>query len=186
MAPKMQGQRRVNALPHDHLLSQAMKEDYKPLPSLRLLEDLFVLKGGTLVWRIDRGGKAKAGTQAGSPHKNGRLAVKVLGKQYYVHRIVWALTHGEDPGPLQIDHRDRNPLNNDPSNLRLATKSQNGHNRPARGYWWNPHNRRFYAKIAANGTHTYLGCFKTEAEARAAYLAAIEQHHGEFACDLTP
>ena len=159
-----------------------MNQVYKPLPSIGLLDDLFVLKGNTLVWRIDRGGKAKAGTQAGSFLKNGRLAVKVLGKQYYVHRIVWALTHGKDPGMLQIDHRDGDHTNNSPENLRLATHGQNVQNRPARGYWWSPNNRRFYAKITANGKTTYLGCFKTEHEARFAYLAAIRQYHGEFAC----
>ena len=66
---------------------------------------------------------------AGSLAPSGYWMVGVKGHGHYpAHRLVWALRHGRDPGPLHIDHRDRVKGNNRPSNLRLATVVQNAHN----------------------------------------------------------
>ena len=159
-----------------------MNQAYKPLPSVRLLNEIFKLQNGKLVWRIDRGGKAKAGTLAGSPNKEGRLAVKVLGSTYYVHRIIWAIANESDPGNFQVDHIDGDHTNNNPSNLRLATHAENIWNRPARGYSWHKRLQRYQVKVTRNGKSVHIGTFKSKIEARNAYLAAIRQYHGEFAC----
>lgn len=159
-----------------------MKQAYKPLPPIRVLNEIFRLKGGVLIWRIDRGGKARAGTVAGSKNKSGRLMVRALGVDYYVHRIVWAIANNKDPGEFQIDHIDGDHTNNHPSNLRLATHGQNIQNRPARGYSWHQHSKRYVVTVNANGKAHYIGAFKSKLEARAAYLNAIKKYHGEFAC----
>ena len=49
--------------------------------------------------------------------------------QHAVHRLVWILSHGCDPCPLEIDHIDHDPHNNHPSNLRAVTKAENMKNR---------------------------------------------------------
>lgn len=40
------------------------------------------------------------------------------------HRLVWLLTHGEAPPPI-IDHINRVPFDNRPSNLRAVTQAEN-------------------------------------------------------------
>lgn len=89
----------------------------------------------------------------------------------------------------KIDHRDRNPLNNQRLNLREATQSQNGANRgPNRnnrsgykGIWWHPLRSRWYASIRVNRRKINLGCFSDPKDAARAYNAAAIKHFGEFA-----
>lgn len=52
-------------------------------------------------------------------YKNGKK------KQYLLHRIIYEAHFGEIPENMVIDHRDRNPLNNDITNLRLVPQSIN-------------------------------------------------------------
>lgn len=41
------------------------------------------------------------------------------------HRLVWTVTHGPIPDGMQINHIDRDPQNNRPSNLELVTCREN-------------------------------------------------------------
>ena len=50
-------------------------------------------------------------------------------KRYFIHRYIWELHNGTSPDGYIIDHIDRNPFNNQLSNLRLATPSQNNLNK---------------------------------------------------------
>lgn len=43
----------------------------------------------------------------------------------YVHRLVWETFVGDIPKEFEIDHVDKNPLNNNLNNLRLLEKGQN-------------------------------------------------------------
>lgn len=61
----------------------------------------------------------------GEPH-GWQLMYK--GKSYLVHRIIFWLTHGEMSSDAVIDHIDRNPLNNNLSNLREVSYKENAHN----------------------------------------------------------
>lgn len=54
--------------------------------------------------------------------KNGK------GKKYLLHRIIYQAHFGEIPDNLVVDHIDRNPENNDITNLRLVPKSINNMN----------------------------------------------------------
>lgn len=130
--------------------------------------------------------------RAGSKLPTGYWAVPIKGHgTYYAHRLVWALRHGRDPGDMQIDHRDRDRGNNRPSNLRLATPTQNAHNTDALpngstgikglttvngGYW--------QAQIIIAGTRHRKG-FGTGVEGKAravAWLGSLRRAHvGEFA-----
>ena len=50
---------------------------------------------------------------SGIPFKeSGYILTSVLGKQYRTHRLIWMYMTGEDPGELEIDHKDRNRSNN--------------------------------------------------------------------------
>ena len=54
---------------------------------------------------------------------NGYYNFDVNKKSYLVHRAIFLLVNGYLPE--MVDHKDRNRLNNLPSNLRAATRSQN-------------------------------------------------------------
>lgn len=88
-----------------------------------------------------------------------------------------------------VDHADGNGLNNQKSNLRACTPSQNSQNKKKdhnslskfKGVHPNTKNCRFRATIRINGTIKNLGVYKTEKDAAIAYDKAAKKHFGEFA-----
>lgn len=90
--------------------------------------------------------------------------------------------------PLQVDHVDGNGLNNQRSNLRLATSAENAHNQASRGGTSSfkgvtRHKKAgsWQAQIKVSGKHQYLGLFKSEIDAARAYDRAAIELHGKFA-----
>ncbi len=74
------------------------------------------------IWMINNQGYAVTNTK----HYN------VAEKKYKVilmNRYIWELHNGKIPEGMLIDHIDRNPLNNQLSNLRLATPRENNRNK---------------------------------------------------------
>ena len=89
----------------------------------------------------------------------------------------------------EIDHIDRNGLNNRWFNLREASRSQNAGNTKThtdnktgfKGVC--PNHKRFSAMINEGGKTKYLGTFDTPEEAHEAYMQAARDLFGEFASD---
>ena len=115
-----------------------------------------------------------------------------------VSRLVWKWVTGEDPGQMQIDHKNRIKTDNRFGNLRLADSAQNQHNigkqRSRDGgeaksrykgvtYVRDRHGNLAYiiARISLYGQRIYLGSFETEEQAYTAYCEAAERLHKEFA-----
>lgn len=89
----------------------------------------------------------------------------------------------------EIDHIDGNRLNNQKSNLRFATSSQNKINRGARkdnksgfkGVSWHNQRKKWTARIMASGKYLSLGLFLNKEEAAKAYNDAVIKHYGNYA-----
>ena len=90
-----------------------------------VLASLFEIKNSGIVWKVGR----NKGEFAGTPDSGGYLQVDLRARfnnsscLVYVHQIVHMLDKGYVPN--RIDHRDRNKLNNAPSNLRETSPSHN-------------------------------------------------------------
>jgi hypothetical protein len=88
-----------------------------------------------------------------------------------------------------VDHIDTNPLNNNISNLRFATRSENGMNRSKQcnntsgvvGVCWHKPNKRWFAHIQINGKKKHLGNFKTITAAKRARIEAANKYFGSYA-----
>ncbi len=90
------------------------------------------------------------------------------------------------PTSLEVDHADRNGLNNRRLNLRPATRTQQGQNqkiagRKFRGVSFESASQRWMSFIRINGKQTFLGRHDSPEAAARAYDAAAKEHHGEFA-----
>lgn len=118
-----------------------------------------------------------------------------------MHRMILGVTDSK----IFVDHKDRNGLNNQRDNLRIATKSQNAMNKISDGkikykgvtirtqkqkYFhkgtkeWRYANTKdsICARIKVNGKSIFIGSgYKTIEDAALAYNKAAIKYHGEFA-----
>lgn len=168
--------------------------------SVEAVRQLLRVDGGWLFWREARFSKngarrlVAAGDRAGwvvvrRGGRDARYRVGLFGAFHQAPRVIWALTHGAWPPPeMQVDHIDGNPLNNDPSNLRLACNSKNHQNQRVRrdsktGLKGVHVTRggRYQSKIFAHNKTFHLGTYDTPEEASAAYADAATKYFGVFA-----
>jgi hypothetical protein len=115
-----------------------------------------------------------------------RSARRVNGKRKAVllHRVIM-----DAPDGLEVDHVNGDGLDNRRSNLRLATRSENQHNRRVqnnntsgfKGVSWHKRDLKWYARIGLDGRRKLLGFFDTPEAAYAAYVEASTRLHGDFA-----
>lgn len=135
-----------------------------------------------LIWKVNRRGPVRAGNVAGtkrsSKERPDRVEwqVHVDRRHYTVSRVLYLMAKGVDPGELQVDHKDRNPLNNNVGNLRLGNNSLQGHNRglpknnKSGAVGVTPRkNGKWFAKLAHEDDQFYLGYHTCKIEAARAY-----------------
>lgn len=107
-------------------MSKKSKVTAKKLPDrLELLHYFIVDVDGSLTVR-------KTGRKVGWKDKRGYHHVRFKGTVYKKHRIIYKMWYGKDPGNKVIDHRDGNPSNNCPTNLRCVRHSANIQNQAKR------------------------------------------------------
>lgn len=123
------------------------------------------------------------GDTLGTKTPQGYWYVCVGGKQYPAHRLAWFYVHGEWPEG-DIDHINRNRLDNRIENLRVTTRSRNLHNSSGRSKSGHKGVRStkygtFEAVIMVDKTSYYLGSYKTIDDAAAARLFAERLFFGQ-------
>lgn len=118
-----------------------------------------------------------------------RTAKDLNGGQITVrmHRVV-ASQMGLDIEQYEVDHRDRDRLNNIRQNLRVATDSQNAANQSPRGgssqfkgVVWRADREKWRAAIKVSGRFRSLGHFEIEKDAAKAYDKAALDVYGDYA-----
>lgn len=105
------------------------------------------------------------------------------GQTIYMHNAVV----NQKPGVL-VDHKNRNRLDNRRSNLRYATRSQNGANKKKRSGTHSKYigvtlngRKHWLARLKINYQLITIGTFIREEDAGMAYDIVAAHYHGEFA-----
>src|ERR1035437_2667576 len=105
-------------------------------------------------------------------------------KNISMHRVILGLTNPK----VQGEHRDRNGLNNQRSNLRPANNQQNSINQVGcnktskyKGVFFDKERNKFAAQIKVNYKSTFIGLFISEIDAAIAYDKRAKELFGEFA-----
>ncbi len=108
-----------------------------------------------------------------APSGDGYLAVRVFGKAYKVHRVIWAFHYGEWPSG-QIDHINGDTTDNRIENLRCVDNVENGRNRKVginntsgmMGVCWHKRRLAWQVSVKVNGKRNYYGYFDDIDEAQ--------------------
>jgi hypothetical protein len=114
-------------------------------------------------------------------YPDGRYALLLM------HRLILGARSGQI-----VDHANYNGLDNQRSNLRFCTESQNRYNctyrkrgRPDssryKGVYWDKQKKKWRAEICAKGKKIRIGAFSTEKDAALAYDNALYRIAGPFA-----
>lgn len=93
------------------------------LELIEIARDQLHLDDGKLFWRVAKT-RTEAGQRAGSYDAQGYRQIKLLGKGYREHRIIFAIHHGRMPIG-EIDHINGIKDDNRPANLREVSHSEN-------------------------------------------------------------
>ena len=124
------------------------------------------------------------------------LSIGRLGKQKIrlrgpIHNLMWKVFIGDIPYGYEIDHIDRNRINNYLENLRLATRSQNlqnaskqirkkGTSSRFKGVYFNKRRSCWESEIRVNSKKIYLGSSNSEEIAAEKYNKAAIMYFDTF------
>lgn len=116
---------------------------------------------------------------------DGRYAISTTVRPYLrLHSLILGKKKG-----FEIDHINRNPLDNRKENLRFVTKTQNQANKTTskkssskyKGVSWNKKDQQWVVFISIKGKSKYLGMSKDEKTAAEKYNQAAKELFGEYA-----
>ncbi len=156
------------------------------------IKELFDYRSdGELLRRVRTSNCIKVGDVAGHLHKNGYKQIKVDGKLYRNHRLVWFYHYGYFP-EHSLDHINRIKDDNRIENLREVSQSCNLRNAKVlknnlsgiKGVSWFSRNNKWRASINILNKNVHLGYFQTKLEAAEARWQA-EVKYGFPNCNTT-
>jgi uncharacterized protein YkuJ len=149
--------------------------------------EAFEYRDGDIYWAINPN-NIIIGSLAGATYVNGYRRVKLDGKMYAVHRVVWVMFNGDIPDGLHIDHIDGNPKNNSIQNLRLVTHSQNCMNRKPKktntgvpNVSYSKHNNKYRVSVTAKNQTGFFGWFDDLELAELVAIEARDKFHNKYA-----
>ena len=153
-------------LKHTNRFTLVDDEDYKQLVSLPYKSWLYYRN------------------KAGNEYARARIKLSDMSwSLVLMHRVIM----GAEPGE-EVDHVDRDGLDNRRQNLRLSTRSQNNGNQAKtrgtsrfKGVYWDKGRQKWHAQICLGSNRRAIGRFDSEEEAARAYDAAAVEQWGEFA-----
>lgn len=111
-----------------------------------------------------------------------KIGTKCVG----LHRLIMGIDNPE----IEVDHINRDTLDNRVENLRICSRSENQRNKAKanidctsiyKGVHFSKNSKKWVAHISLNGIQTKLGEFNDEISAARAYNKAAPLYHGEFA-----
>lgn len=144
---------------------------------------------GQFVWNKHiKFSRIQKGDVAGFIDNGGYRIIRLNGKEFSAHRLIWEHFNGPIPVGMKIDHIDGDTDNNHLINLRLATPGQNTHNSKIpntskskiKGVCWCKVRAKWQAKIAFEG-QIYRRWFDEIQNACDWVIDKREELHGEFA-----
>lgn len=106
------------------------------------------------------------------------------GQTVHLHRFIMRC-----PYDLEVDHINRNKLDNRRANLRIVTRQQNMCNKSSykesssiyKGVTWHKKDKIWHAQIRFNNRIHYLGSYEEEVIAAYAYNIFAKKYFGEYA-----
>ena len=148
---------------NDKLTNSELKDNLKYNPDT-----------GDFTWVNDRARGIKSGAIAGWNRPLNYKSIRLNGVTYLQHRLAWLYMTGEFP-INEIDHINRDGLDNRWSNIRAATSRQNNENRSVNtkfiGVSWDKLNNKWFVySPKIKGAGCYIGRYKT-------HLAACYARH---------
>jgi len=162
-----------------------------------LIHELFSYdkKTDILFWKVSRSG-IKASGEAGCINNHGYRAVKINGKSYHAHRLIWLYVNGEFP--KELDHINHNRADNRIENLREVSRTENLQNASLYknnlsgviGVHCCESSKKWGAYITVNYRRKHLGYFTNKKDAIEARKKAERKHnfhenHGRKRKDLS-
>lgn len=149
---------------------------------------------GALIRKIAVSGKfggvgQEVGCYPKKATRNNRYAkTKVHGEHWCLHKLIYFWHYGVVPA--QLDHLNRNTLDNRIENLRPASGDQNACNKGtytsntsgAKNLYFRKKSGKWEVVVKVNKKAVYIGAFADKELAELVALEAREKHHGAYAC----
>ena len=139
----------------------------------QLAQQFFEYRDGELI-------RLKTGTRAGTLRSDGYRHIRLNGKRYFEHRLIYLMFNPDwdiTDTSQQIDHINQIKDDNRIENLRVVTNQENQFNTNARGYGWDKQTQKWMSYIDVNGKHKTLGRFDYKTDARLAHVTAKKDLH---------
>jgi hypothetical protein len=151
------------------------------------LNTLFMYSNGKLlVNQPNLRSRLSHGERAGGVSKNGYRTVRIHGKAYLEHRIIYTMIHGSCPEYL--DHINGNRQDNRIENLRPCNLMENQRNKKLskanksghKNVSWKQSTNRWRVHIRTSGERIEIGQFEDLELAALVAEMAREKYHGTF------